>query len=263
MNLETNKALKRFGQNYIHDKNILNNIITEFNPKINENILEIGPGRGALTELLSEKIKEFTAVEIDTRVIDNLRSNFPSLNLINDDFLNIDLNSIFEINKNKIRIIGNIPYNITSPIVFKLIDNNNLVNDALLMVQHEVAKRMTGKKGTKDYGIFSIILNYFCDVKYCFKVSRNVFTPKPNVDSAVVHLNFKINSDTKEFQKIFIKTVKASFGNRRKILKNSLSNSIFRDIDFSKCNIDLSKRAENLDITDFIKLSKFILINSK
>ena len=259
MNLETNKALKRFGQNYIHDKNILNNIISEFNPKRDDNILEIGPGRGALTELLSDKIKKFTAVEIDTRVIDDLRYIFPSLNLINDDFLNIDLHTIFDINKKKLRIIGNIPYNITSPIVFKLIDNNNLVNDALLMVQHEVAKRMTGEKGTKDYGIFSIILNYFCEVKYCFKVSRNVFTPKPNVNSAVIHLNFINNSESEEIQKIFIKTVKASFENRRKILKNSLSNSIFRDIDFSNCDIELSKRAEDLDITDFINLSKFIL----
>jgi len=131
------------------------------------------------------------------------------------------------------------------------------------MVQHEVANRMTGKKGTKDYGIFSIILNYFCEVKYCFKVSRNVFNPKPNVDSAVVHLSFKRNSESEEIKRIFIKTVKASFGNRRKMLRNSLSNSIFNTIDFSKCDIDLTKRAEDLDIADFLIMSKFILSNQK
>ncbi|PJA98933.1 MAG: ribosomal RNA small subunit methyltransferase A [Ignavibacteriales bacterium CG_4_9_14_3_um_filter_30_11] len=260
---KTNKPLKRFGQNYIHDNNILNNIISEFSPKIGDNILEIGPGRGSLTKLLLEKVENLTAVEIDTRVIENLQSLSPSLNLINDDFLNIELISIFKLTDKKIRIIGNIPYNITSPIIFKLIDNHNLVSDAVLMVQHEVANRMTGKKGTKNYGIFSIILNYFCEVKYCFKVSRNVFIPKPNVDSAVVRLQFKKNSETEELQKIFIKTVKASFGNRRKMLRNSLSNSIFNTIDFNKCKIDLTKRAEDLDITDFLIMSKFILINQK
>jgi len=261
MNIKTNKPLKRFGQNYIHDNNILKNIISELDPKKDDNILEIGPGRGSLTKLLLEKVDKLTAVEIDTRVLENLQSFSPSLNLINDDFLNIELNSIFKIIDKKIRIIGNIPYNITSPIVFKLIDNHDLVSDAVLMVQHEVANRMTGKKGTKDYGIFSIILNYFCEVKYCFKVSRNVFNPKPNVDSAVVHLSFKRNSESEEIKRIFIKTVKASFGNRRKMLRNSLSNSIFNTIDFSKCDIDLTKRAEDLDIADFLIMSEFILSN--
>ena len=261
MERKTNKSLKRFGQNYIRDKNVLLNIISEFNPQPEDKIIEIGPGRGALTKLLLEKVNNFTAIEIDTRVIKTLRTLSQNINIVNNDFLNIDLNSFYKNDNKKIRIIGNIPYNITSPIIFKLIDNHEILFDAVFMVQHEVAKRMTGEKGTKNYGIFSIIINYFCDVSYCFKVSRNVFQPKPNVDSAVVHLRFKSNKEEYLVQKTFIKVVKASFGNRRKILKNSLSNSIFKNFNFSNCKIELSKRAEDLDIKDFIRLTKFILKN--
>ncbi len=261
MEREIHKPLKRFGQNYIRDKNVLLKIISEFNPKSKDKIIEIGPGRGALTKLLLEKANNLTAIEIDTRVIETLRTLSQYINIVNKDFLTIDLNSFYKNDSKKIRIIGNIPYNITSPIIFKLIDNHKIISDAVFMVQHEVAKRMTGIKGTKDYGIFSIILNYFCEVRFCFKVSRNVFQPKPNVDSAVVHLRFKSNKEEYLVQKTFIKIVKASFGNRRKMLKNSLSNSIFKDLDFSNCKIDLSKRAEDLDIKDFIRLSKFTLKN--
>ena len=259
MDRKTNKPLKRFGQNYIRDKNILQKIIDEFSPNNDDNIIEIGPGRGALTKLLLEKNNHLTAIEIDTRAIEYLQTLSPQLDIVNDDFLNVDLNSFYNIKNKKIRIIGNIPYNITSPIIFKLIDTNEIISDAVFMVQNEVAKRMTGEKGTKDYGIFSIILNYFCDVSFCFKVSRNVFQPKPNVDSAVVHLRFKTKKEDEIVQRTFIIVVKASFGNRRKMLKNSLSNSIFKNFDFSNCKIDLSQRAEDLDIKDFIRLSKFIL----
>ena len=261
MQRKTIKPLKRFGQNYIQDKNVLLKIISEFNPQPKDKIIEIGPGHGALTKLLLEKVNNLTAIEIDTRVIGTLQKLSSNIKIVNDDFLKIDLNSIYKNDNKKIRIIGNIPYNITSSIIFKLIDNNEIISDAVFMVQHEVAKRMTGIKGTKDYGIFSIIINYFCEVNYCFKVSRNVFHPKPNVDSAVVHLRFKSNKEDYLVQKTFIKVVKASFGNRRKMLRNSLSNSIFKDLNFSNCKIDLSKRAENLDIKDFIRLSKFILKN--
>jgi len=262
MERKKNKPLKRFGQNYIRDRNVLQKIIEEFKPENDDNIIEIGPGRGALTKLILEKTDNLTAIEIDTRVIENLKTLSPKLNIVNNDFLNVDLKSYYNENEKKIKIIGNIPYNITSPIIFKLIDNNNLVSEAVFMVQHEVAKRMIGVKGSKNYGIFSIILNYFCDVSFCFKVSRNVFYPKPNVDSAVVHLRFRTIKEEELVQKTFIKVVKASFGKRRKILKNSLSNSIFKNNDFSNCKIDLSQRAENLDIEDFIKLSKFILKNN-
>lgn len=128
------------------------------------------------------------------------------------------------------------------------------------MVQLEVAQRMNGKKGTKDYGILSVILKYFADVKIAFKVSPNVFYPRPKVYSAIVHIFLKERETNDNADNFFIKTVKAAFGHRRKTLKNSLSNSIFGDMDFSGSGIDLSLRAEQLDQEDFIKLSEYARI---
>ncbi|MEJ2196684.1 MAG: 16S rRNA (adenine(1518)-N(6)/adenine(1519)-N(6))-dimethyltransferase RsmA, partial [Ignavibacteriaceae bacterium] len=233
-------------------------IVREIDPKPDDTIVEIGPGRGALTEHIYGKTNEFIAVEIDKRVIDDLGSRFPDLKLIQSDFLKIDLNVLQSSEKNRIRIIGNIPYNITSPIIFKAINNSDLVKDMVFTVQEEVAKRMIAKKGTKDYGILAVLLKYFSETKLCFKVSPNAFFPKPKVTSAVVHINLKrLNIGKTELQ-TFIKIVKASFGNRRKTLKNSLSNSIFREINFSGADIDLSLRAEQLDVNDFIQLAEFV-----
>jgi len=256
------KPLKRFGQNYLKDINILKKIVDEVNPKPGDNILEIGPGQGALTAELLQRIDQITAVEIDNRVIEHLTVKFPQLKIVEGDFLSIDLDKFTNENKKKLRVAGNIPYNLTSPILFKLIGKNELVNDAILMVQYEVAKRMTAQKGTKDYGILALLLKYFTEAKICFKVSPNVFYPKPKVFSAIVHIIFKKIDFTKEEQKLFIKIVKAAFGKRRKILKNSLSNSIFNQFDFSESGIDLSLRAEQLDLKDFVTLTNFVAIQS-
>jgi 16S rRNA (adenine1518-N6/adenine1519-N6)-dimethyltransferase len=250
------KPIKHFGQNYLTDKNILRKIAEEINPDQDDNLVEIGPGTGALTEFLYEKNKNFTAVEIDTRVIEELKTRFPGINIIRDDFLDTDLTPLYEIRNKKLRIAGNIPYNITSPIVFKLIKSSNLVEDAVLLVQHEVALRMSADRGTKDYGIFSVLLKYFTEVKYCFKVSPNVFFPRPKVSSAVVHIYMK-KDYVKETDDMFIKIVKAAFGKRRKTLKNSLASSIFAEFDFKDSGIDLGKRAEELEVGDFIKLSEY------
>jgi len=252
------RPLKRFGQNYLQDNNILTKIVDEINPKAGDNIMEIGPGQGALTEKLLERVPQITAVEIDKRVADNLKEKFQGLNLIRDDFLNIDLHKYATIGK-KLRVSGNIPYNLTSSIIFHLIEHKDVVEDAVLMVQHEVAKRMQGKKGTKDYGILAVILQYFTEVNYCFKVSPNVFYPKPKVHSAVVHLKFRELKSTENVNNTFIRMVKACFGNRRKTLKNSLSNSIFKEINFADSGIDLSLRAEQLEPGDFITLAEFAL----
>jgi 16S rRNA (adenine1518-N6/adenine1519-N6)-dimethyltransferase len=130
------------------------------------------------------------------------------------------------------------------------------------MVQFEVARRISALPGSKEYGILSVLLHYFSDVKFCFKVSPNVFYPKPKVYSAVIHIFMKDLQISNEMKKIFINVVKASFGKRRKILKNSLGDSIFRDIDFSGAGIDLSLRAEQLEINDFEKLALFVFNNS-
>lgn len=247
------KPLKRLGQNFLKDKNILRKIYEFINPQEGERIIEIGPGEGALTEFLISSRAEVIAIEIDKRVIEHLQSSFPDIKIINQDFLEVDLT---QFHSSDLRIVGNIPYNITSPIIFKLIENHNLIRDAIFMVQYEVAKRMTAKKGSKDYGILSVLLSYFAETEFCFKVSPNVFYPKPKVFSAVVKIKFKKNND-ESLKKTFIQIVKAAFGNRRKTLKNSLSNSIFAQLNFSGCEVDLSLRAEQLDLSDFIKLAEF------
>lgn len=248
------KPLKRFGQNYLVDQNIVKKIIKEFAPAQNDFIIEVGPGRGVLTEHLNKSQANVTAIEIDKRVIDELREKFLNVSFINNDFLKIDL---FDLAcGKKLRIIGNIPYNITSPILFKLIDELETIQDALFMVQYEVAKRITSEPGTKDYGILSVILNYFFDINLCFKVPRTVFYPKPNVDSAIIKLKTK---DVKyDFDKqLFINIVKGAFGNRRKNLKNSYSNSIFKVYELSSFPVDLTKRAEEFEIADFLKIYNY------
>jgi 16S rRNA (adenine1518-N6/adenine1519-N6)-dimethyltransferase len=249
--------LKRFGQNFLQDQNIVRKIISEIDPKENELIIEIGPGQGAITELLLENKANLTAIEIDKRVIDDLQARFINLKLLQSDFLKLGLSHFTNSSEQKLRVVGNIPYNITSPILFKLFENNTIVQDAVFMVQYEVAKRMTAKMGSKDYGILSVLLEYFGNTKLAFKVSPNVFYPKPNVHSAVVHINFNDKRNNSEFNSVFKSIVKSSFGNRRKTLKNSLSNGIFANVNFSDCNIDLSLRAEQLKVDDFIKLAEF------
>jgi 16S rRNA (adenine1518-N6/adenine1519-N6)-dimethyltransferase len=249
--------LKRFGQNYLQDQNIIKKIISEIDPKENELIIEIGPGQGAITKLLLESKANLTAIEIDKRVIDELMNRFTNLKLLQSDFLKLDLKQFTNSAKQKLRVVGNIPYNITSPILFKLFENNTIIQDAVFMVQHEVAKRMTAKMGSKDYGILSVLLEYFGNTKLAFKVSPNVFYPKPNVHSAVVHINFNDRRNNSSFNLMLKSIVKSSFGNRRKTLKNSLSNGIFANVNFSESGIDLSLRAEQLNVDDFIKLAEF------
>lgn len=253
------RPLKRFGQNYLIDKNVIANIVSVISPKKYEKIIEIGPGKGALTRELYKHNKHLTCFEIDNRVVEALKNEFNDIEIINQDFLKADLQ--FYLNPNTI-IVGNIPYNITSPILFKLIHEYELIGDVVLMVQNEVANRLIAKPRTKEYGILSVILNYFADVVYCFKVPPTCFYPKPKVDSALIRISFKKNLNTDFNSKLFIKVIKACFGNRRKTLKNSLLNSEFSALDFTSVNFDFSRRAEELLIDDYLLLTKIIENNS-
>lgn len=255
--MENVLPLKRFSQNYLTDNNILNKIVKEINPVSGDLIIEIGPGRGALTSKLNESEAQLIAVEIDKRVKEELAEKFPRVKIINGDFLKADLRQFISAEFKKLRIAGNIPYNLTSPIIFKMIENSDIINDAVFMVQYEVAKRITADKGSKDYSILSVLLKYFSDVKFCFKVSPNVFYPKPKVYSAVIHIFMNHRRVDSQIKKTFIEIVKASFGKRRKTLKNSLRESIFASVDFNNSGVDLSLRAEQLDIEDFEKLAAF------
>ncbi len=250
----SHKPLKRYGQNFLTDKNIIEKIVNEINSKEGEEILEIGPGKGALTRELLKSGAKIYAVEIDKYLVDELKKELEQANLINADVLKLNLVDLFT--PNRIRVVGNIPYNITSPILFKLIENRTIVKDAVLMMQDEVAKRLVAKPNTKDYGILSIALNYFGSVEYCFRISKNVFFPKPKVFSALVHIYF--NGQISPLDALFVKVVKAAFNHRRKTLKNSLTNSIFKDCDFKKIKFDLSRRAESLSVAEFTELTNEI-----
>ena len=152
-------------------------------------------------------------------------------------------------------LFGNIPFNLTSSILFNLIEERELFSDALLLIQHDVAKRMISKPSTKEYGILSVILNYFTTIKLEMKIPPNVFTPKPRVDSAIINVKFNKEIDKNLNDKFFINVVKASFGNRRKTLKNSLNNSIFVGYNLDDIQIDFSRRAETLSVEEFIYLA--------
>lgn len=256
------KPLKKFGQNYLQDKNILIKIANEFNPIAGENIIEIGPGTGNLTEILFSRVEELTGVEVDTRVADELEQRFPGLTLIRENILKTDFESLRKHKTKPVRVIGNIPYYLTSPILFHLLTYKETVSDAVLLMQLEVAERLISVPGSKSYGILSAIFNAFSDITLCFKVSPNVFYPKPKVYSAVIHINF-IKKYEIENEDLYIKTVKGVFGTRRKTIKNALKNSIFRETNFSNCPIDLKQRAEQLTIPELIRLSNFLSSSPK
>jgi len=248
------KPLKKFGQNYLKDKNILRKIAEEMDIQPEDVIVEIGPGTGALTEFLVEKCKCLFAVEIDSRVISDLQSNFPSVQVIQYDFIKFDLQTIPKTADKKLRIVGNIPYNITSPILFKLIESRALVSDAIMMMQLEVAQRILSSPNSKEYGILAVFINAYAKPELCFKVSPNVFYPKPKVFSAVMRFKFleevPINDD-----KIFLQLVKTAFSKRRKTLKNCFADTIFESLDLKQCGIDPVRRAETLSVDDFITLA--------
>ncbi len=253
------KPLRRFGQNYLNDKNTIEKIARIFAPQKNDSVIEIGPGLGALTAEIHNKVKNYAAVEIDKRVIKTLNEKFPGVTILNADFLKTDFGIIpFP---PEYRVIGNIPYNITAPILFRLIEYNSLFYDALLMVQYEVAERLTASPNSKQYGLLTVILNYFADVKLEFKISPNVFYPKPKVSSAIISLKFTERNPKVEEKKLFIALVKAAFATRRKTLRNSLKNSIFKSYLNLDLPVNLNKRAEDLTVNDFVNLSNFISRN--
>ncbi|MBN1638884.1 MAG: ribosomal RNA small subunit methyltransferase A [Ignavibacteriales bacterium] len=248
------KPLKMLSQNYLTDQGTILKIIKHLDIKENDLFLEIGPGQGAFTREIYKTCKNFIAVEFDNRVIHILQELFTNVKILNKDFLKFNFSKYYCTDK-KVRIFGSIPYNITSPIIFKLIENRNFIYDCNLIVQDEVAKRMVAKIRTKVYGIYTVLLNYFSDIKYNFKISNTVFFPKPKVNSALITIRFKEKNNNATDDELFIKLVKASFANRRKILKNSLSNSIFASINFSEMSNLLIRRAEELEINDFIRLT--------
>ncbi len=248
----TPRPKKSLGQNYLQDENICRNIVESFNIHPEDNVVEIGPGQGAITKFILEKTSYLSVIELDENNCRILAEKFPGLEIINKDFLKVDFTAILKGSK-KIRVIGNIPYNITSPIIFKLADERKYIQDAQLMIQEEVAQRIAASPNCKEYGIPSVILNIFSKPELRFKVSRNCFYPKPKVDSRIIYFDFSVSNEDKVNDiDFFRKLVKAAFGTRRKTLRNSLKNL---ELNTAEPPIDLSRRAESLSVEEFIKLS--------
>jgi len=239
------------GQNYLTDDNISRNIVNAFDIKPEDHIVEIGAGSGALTKFILEMTSNLSAIELDANNCNILSEKFPSCSIINEDFLNIDLNKIAD--GNKFRIIGNIPYNLTTDILFKLIDNREIITDAQLMIQDEVARRFTANPNSKEYGITSVFVQVFSKPKLLFKVSKNCFQPVPKIDSRIIQFDFRVSLE-KEIKDLefFRKFVRTSFGKRRKQLRNSLKDM---ELEIGSVDFDFNRRPENLSVMEFIELS--------
>lgn len=254
---------KSLGQNFLIDGNIVRKIADAAEVNEDDNILEIGPGVGTMTEELALRAKKVLAIEIDEKLRELHKEtlNIDNVKVIYGDFLDLDLKKFTEeeFGNEPFKVVANLPYYVTTPIIEKLILAKVNLISITVMVQKEVAKRLAAEPGNKDYGSLSVFINYYTDCKYKFQVPSSVFMPKPNVDSAVVNLKMK---EREELDTDFLfKIVRAAFTTRRKTLVNSFSNSklpytkedIKRALELS--GIDGSRRAETLTLEEFIILS--------
>lgn len=267
---EAVKPKKYLGQHFLKDLNIAQQIVDALRCDETKNVIEVGPGMGVLTQfLLKRNDIELGVVEVDGESVTYLQQHYPSLYIIHHDFLDLEFNKLFpspleepvppfhrEGRGEGIAIIGNFPYNISSQILFKVLENREQVKEVVGMFQKEVGERMNAKPRTKAYGILSVLIQAFYDVEYLFTVDEKVFNPPPKVKSAV--LRFKRNNvkslDCDE--KLFIDVVKTSFNQRRKTLRNALKKfalpaTVTSDLVFNK-------RAEELSVNDFVELTKLV-----
>ena len=248
---------KKWGQNFLADTNLLRKIVRTINPTADDTILEIGPGEGALTEHVLPLVKYMVAIEIDPKLIKYLngRDDLQDCHFIHKDVLWQKLDNLPI--PTPIKIIGNIPYNITSPILFWLIEQRAHWTAAFFMVQKEMADRLTGEVGTKSYGRLTVMIGAFLNVKTCFTIPPDVFIPKPKVKSAIIKLVKRHDPliEDKYFER-FEKIVAAAFSQRRKMLRNTLSD--FGLPEEIQKKIDFTRRPETLSISEFSELAKTI-----
>ena len=245
------RAKKYLGQHFLINNEIAKDIVALISDIEKVSILEIGPGMGILTNFLVEKSQKVTVIEIDKESINFLKKKIPKLNkkIIEGDFLDVNLNKIFE---NNFTIIGNFPYNISSQILFKVFENKNIINEIVGMFQKEVAERVAAKKGKKR-GILSVFIQTFFEVEYCFSVNENEFSPPPKVKSGIIKLKRNNRKELKCDNKLYKKIVKTTFNQRRKTIKNSLK-SLNLDFGTSIDNL-MHLRAESLTVEDFINIT--------
>src|SRR5690349_21272543 len=244
---------KHLGQHFLKDENIARKIVNSLGPEV-QNVLEVGPGMGVLTRnLILKEFNDLRVAEIDEESVIYLANHFPGLKIISGDFLKLDLNDLFP---GKFAIIGNFPYNISSQIFFKVLENRNQVMEVVGMLQKEVAERIAAPPGSKTYGILSVLLQAFYNITYNFTVHENVFNPPPKVKSAVISL---VRNEVEKLpcdESLFFSVVKQSFGTRRKTLRNCLKTYNLPPEITAKPVFD--QRAEQLSVNEFVELTKII-----
>ena len=263
------KFSKSLGQNFLIDDNVIDRILEGARLSETDRIIEVGPGIGTLTREMGKVAENVVAIEIDKTLIPILKETLADLDnveVVNEDILKVDVQGLIneKLNGGPVKLVANLPYYITTPIVMKFLEEDIPVTDMVVMVQKEVADRMNAKPSTKDYGALSVAVQYYCDTEIVAKAPRHMFVPQPNVDSIVIGLHVR---DEKKYvvdnEDIFFKTVKASFGQRRKTLLNSLGGLGFLSKDqireaLQAANIDEKRRGETLSIDEFANLSNEI-----
>lgn len=247
------RAKKFLGQHFLTDEGIAKRIVDSLSPEVSR-LLEIGPGMGVLTKyLINRADTDFHVIEIDRESVAYLHDHYPTLDVVEGDFLKQDLSALFH---DTYAIIGNFPYNISSQILFCVFDNRNQVSEVVGMFQKEVAERVAAGPGSKTYGILSVLLSAFYNIEYLFTVQEHVFNPPPKVKSAVIRLKRNDIAELECDERLFVQVVKAGFNQRRKTLRNALRSANL-PVDTVPETI-LAKRAEQLSVDEFITLTKTI-----
>lgn len=263
MNKLTFRPRQSLGQNFLVDENIARKITKNLTPNPQDVIIEIGAGFGVLTKYLIPETRRIVAVEIDRDLCQNLRvefGEFANFELVEGDFLKLDLRRYLE-EGSRLRILGNIPYHITSPVIFKIFELRRIIKDMTLMIQREVAERIVAQPACKAYGILSVFSQLYSRPKILFHVSKNVFKPRPEVDSTVLRWDFSKACDFEiRDEDLLDKIIHLAFQQRRKMLRRSLQQLPGFMSFFTRFDFDLEKRPEELSVTEFVELSNQIAI---
>lgn len=254
-------AKKRFGQNFLTDQGIIQSLVEAINPQADDLMVEIGPGLGALTQPLLKKLNHLHVVEIDRDIIAWMESFYPKdkLTIHNSDALKFNFSELAKLSPDhKIRVTGNLPYNISTPILFHLLSNIDSIIDMHFMLQKEVVERMVAAPSTSDYGRLSVMLQYKLHMEYLITVPPEAFDPAPKVESAFVRcVPHKTLPYPAKDEVLFAKVVTDAFGQRRKTLRNTLK-EFLDDAGFASLNIDSQLRAENLSVEQFVSIANFL-----
>lgn len=251
---------KRFGQHFLQDPVVIQKMLTMFDPKPEEHVIEIGPGQGILTFPLLKILNHLEVIELDRDLVSLLQMKAGDKLLIHAaDVLTIDFASLKK-DARLLRVIGNLPYNISTPLIFHLLESASSIRDMLVMLQKEVAERVTAKVNTKEYGRLSVMVQYHCETKRLFDVPPNAFNPPPQVESSVVQLIPHQSYPYKAKDEVlFQRIVKEAFGQRRKMLRNSLKEIVEPEM-WSQVSIDPMGRAENVSIKEFVELANAMAV---